>query len=427
MTGLASYPTVTLEAAFGIDPTGTYGVFDDASRGKFNTMKFGPDAGIWTDLSSRLRSWEIDRGKNRATDQYKAGRGTAELDNRDGNLDPDNASGLYVSGGVTQVAPMRRVRWRAAWAGITYDLAQFLADDWAVEYRGTKDAVTNLAATDIFKILANFNALASTPVGASELTGARINRILDNVGIAAGDRAIDAGRATVQATTLAQNARTEFDLTVDSEGGDGYVDELGKITFKRINAWLEDTRSVTSQATFGDLYPPDPTVELPYIRLGRAANADQVGNRFSYARIGGATQVVEDLTSEARYEVKPKVRTDLIRETDPDALYLATRDLYLYKDFEQRLDTMVLKPALYGTQMWPVVLGLKFGDRLTIKLRTPDGRTMTRDCFVIGIKHTVRPGSWIVTLQLASATLLTGFLIFDHATLGKCNTGTFAP
>src|SRR5690606_36206746 len=80
------------------------------------------------------------------------------------------------------------------------------------------EASVSVVASDTFAKIARFTNYARTPVGAGELTGTRIDRILDEVGYL-GDRFIDAGEHTLQATDLAGNAVTLLKDTAEAEGG----------------------------------------------------------------------------------------------------------------------------------------------------------------------------------------------------------------
>jgi hypothetical protein len=114
---------------------------------------------------------------------------------------------------------MRAVRVRATWGGLMYSLWRGFADSWLPGYiKGDAYSSVALNATDGFKVLGNNTRPAGTSVGLSELSGARIRRVLDSASWPATDRVIDAGQTTLQATTLEGDALSEVQL-VSTPGG----------------------------------------------------------------------------------------------------------------------------------------------------------------------------------------------------------------
>lgn len=125
---------------------------------------------IWTDVTSRLRSASVTRGRQRELDRFQAGRASFVLNNRDRLLDPTYASGSYYG----QVTPMKRVRLRATYAGVTYPVFDGFIDSWDQQYVQPREAVAVVNATDGFKVLAAIDlptsayareVLADSPVG----------------------------------------------------------------------------------------------------------------------------------------------------------------------------------------------------------------------------------------------------------------------
>lgn len=423
------FPTITLEVAFstGAGDAG-YLLFDDTARGKFDTATFGP-AEYFVDLTAvdRLLSGSIQRGGQRFDGPYAradAGRATAKLDNSDRALDPTNLAGPYVAGGESQVQPMKVVRYRARWASVSYDLWRGFADGWELSYDLPSLAFTDLAATDGTKVIANNDGNAGGVVGTGETTGARIGRVLDNIGWPASDRALAAGKTTVQGTDLSRNAWAEIVLTADTELGEVYFDAAGRVVFRDRHAILTDTRSKTSQATFGD--GPG---ELAWSAVTVANDDLQVKNLVRIARAGGSVQIVgPDATSKQKYQTRAWGRSDLLMQTDAEALDYAGWVLNMSKSAELRFATIEVDPLDDPDNLWPQVLGRELGDRVTVKLTPPGGGArISRDVFIRGIKHDfVKAARWKTTYALQDATTQFAFLIFDDATRGKLDSNAFA-
>lgn len=422
-----AFPTVTVEFGFSSDPTVDYLVLDDPDRGLLNTGRLGPSDGLWTDVSAYVRGVKIDRGRQWLLENYRTGTCTLELDNADGRFSPHSLSGPYVSAGVTQLQPERRVRVQATWGGTTYDLFHGFVDSWAPEWGHPQGGSTIVRASDGLKVLARFDPLAeSSPVGSGERTDQRISRLLDLASWPDGDRALSTGNSTVQASTLAQNVLTEILLTTDSEGVTAafYMDEAGKATFEHRNEIFEATRSNTVQAVFGD----EPG-EVPYFSLGIPPfDATVTKNDVSIARVGGTAQTAEDTDSIARYFHRTHRRHDLIFETDAEAASYADALIYFASYVEQRIDTVALRglPDDTDRAVWPEILGRRLRDRIQVIRRPDNDAELDLELYIEGVKHEIQPGNrWVCEFSTSSATQPAdpGFLVLDHATLGKLDTG----
>jgi hypothetical protein len=431
-------PTLIFEVGFNTSPTtGLYLHLDDTARGKLDTNTLAPDV-FFTDVSSFVHGFSTTRTSNRVAGpvlRYEAGGLTADLNNTDRRFDPSGigsvpqyaagyTAGGYVTGstagsGVTSVTPMRAVRVRATWAGVTYSVWRGFADSWLPGYiKGDSYANVTLDATDGFKVLGNNSRPAGTAVGVGELSGARINRILDSASWPAADRVIDAGQSTLQATTLECDALSEAQLVSDTEVGGFHIDSSGRATFRDRNAIFRDTRSNTSQAIFGD----NLTTELPYFGIQPSYDDEQLVN---YARItranGGVEQVSQDATSMNNYLTHSHEASDLLMQADTVAKDYGSYVVYMSKDPEYRFESLTINPLTDPTNLFPQVLGRRIGDRITVRRRPPGGGSLIeRDVFIVGVNHDVdfRAATWITTWQLQSATRFS-FMILDNPTLGK--------
>ncbi len=231
-------------------------VLDDPVRGLLDTgLLAGPGDEVWTDISPWVREWSVTRGSKRGDDptlRYDTGTLTVVLNDGDRRFDPDNLDGPYVLGGETLLTPMRRIRIRAVWDGVTYPIIAAFTDDWVADYQGNDWTYTTVTASDALAYFAGIDRMAISPVGAGEDAGARVSRILDSIAWPAADRSIATGDTTLQATTLADNALTELLLVQDTELGEFYVDATGKAVFRNRRAMILESRSAAVQAVFGD-------------------------------------------------------------------------------------------------------------------------------------------------------------------------------
>lgn len=376
-------------------------------------------------VSSDLKSVATKRGANRTEQpaiRYESGTGSVVLKNNDREFDPTNLSGPHVNAGVTQVQPMRPIRLRATWNAVTYDLFRGFIDSWDLDWNGPNWSEVTVPFTDGFKVLASYDRVPlTTPVGEGELSSARITRILDSVVWPAGLRTIATGNSPMQATDLGGSALTECFLTADSEVGEFYIGGNGNVVFRNRHAIFTDSRSKNVQATFGDSGS-----ELRYKNDGLTLVYDHesLANRVQVARAGGVQQIATDIPSVAAYLTKTFNRSDLLLQTDGEALSWAQWILLVSKDPELRFSTMVINPLRDTTNLFPQVLGREIGDRIRILRRPPGGGSaIQRDCFIRGISHSITPSTWLTTWVLQSATDYGNFFTLDDATLGVLGNG----
>lgn len=419
---------VIVEVGFTAPSTGLYSHLDDASRGLLDTATLAPD-GIWIQVPGYVMSVATRRGATRADGpnlRYEAGSATVVFTDAERRFDPTNLDGPYVSAGVTQVEPMRPIRVRATWDGVTYNVWRGYVDEWKIEYRNDADAIVTATCFDAFTVFASFDRNESGSVGAGETSGARIGRVLDSIDWGDTDRVIATGLSTLQATTLADNTLTELLLTADSELGEFYIDAEGRAVFRDRHAILTETRSNTSQATFGD-----DGVELRYSSINVDYSRSSIYNVVSIAREGGTAQRVEDSASVDEYLTRTYTRTDLLVQTDAESLAHANFLLGQAAQPELRFAEMEISPRRDADDdgaLFEQALGRQFGDRVTVLRRPPGGGDpIERDVFIRGVEHKISEGAtdWTTTFVLQSASRF-DFLVLDSPTLGALDSDRLA-
>ena len=369
--------------------------------GLWDSATWGPDE-IWTDISAYVRSVNTDRKFTRDVQVWEAGDATLVLDNRDARFSSSNLASPYVSYGVHGVRPWRPVRIRATYAGTTYDVYRGYALSWdetyVEPYPNGGDAYVTVRCSDEWSALARVDGLAQAPVGSGELSGARIHRLLNAAGHA-GARMIDQGSVTVQATDLSTAVVEELKLTTDSEGGGLYVDKAGTVVFERFTALVDNARSNTIQGTWGD--GPG---QLGYSDVKTSYDGDLMVNVVAWSRTGGTTQTVTDEVSRALYKDKRDSKTNLVSTTDSQVLAVAGVFLQKFSKPEDRIESIEVRPRGNPVVLFPQVLGREVRDLIRVVRRPPGGITITRDCHIAGISHTISDENWVTTFALWSAT-----------------------
>lgn len=423
MTVAEGMAEIIAEIGFAGPDTSGLLILDDPVRGKLDTGELGADTAM-VDVAADVLSFTTRRGATRSDGpvlRYEAGSATLGLGVTDRRYDPTNLDGPYVAAGETEVGPMRPVRIRATWAGITYPVWAGYTDDFLLTYEDPNWVEVSVPCTDAFKVFQSYDRPAVSPVGAGEDTGARIDRILDSIGWPADAREIATGQTTVQATDLGGAALAELQLTAETELGEFYIDADGDAYFRGRDGILTDARSTTSQGTFGDA-----GAELPYEAAPVETGGKQLYNVVRITRAGGTEQSVEDVTSRTKYLTSVFPRSGLLMEDDTAALDYASFVLYQSKDPEVRFSWIEIDPRTDPDNLWPQVLGRRIGDRIAVLRRPPGGGDpIERDVFIRGIEHRFTRETWRTKWVLQSATRFS-FLVLDDPTLGRLDHNALA-
>ena len=169
-------------------------------------------------------------------------------------------------------------------------------------------------------------------------------------------------------------------------------------------------------------------VELPYSDVTLDYDDTQLVNLANVSRAGGATQTVSDALSQALYMTRTTERSDLLLQTDGDALNWANWIVYQSKDNELRVSELVIDPLRDPARLFPQVLGRELGDRIRVVRRPPGGGgPIVREVFIRGIVHDIdcRARRWRTTWSLQSATKW-AFFMLGHQSLGVLGSNALA-
>lgn len=104
---------------------------------------------VWVDVTADVRAWDTTRGRGRELERMQPGRATIVLANRERQYDSHHATGPHYG----NLKPMRRVRIRETFNGVTYPIFDGFVDGWHLDYPEMGlDATATIVATDAFKI-----------------------------------------------------------------------------------------------------------------------------------------------------------------------------------------------------------------------------------------------------------------------------------
>lgn len=360
LTGTNSLPQFVCEMALGNNP-------GDASY-------------TWTDVSAYLRSFHISRGRQYELNAMQASTCDIVLKNLDRRFEPGYSSSPYYP----NIRPMVPVRMSAVLNSNTYILFTGFVERFPQNRTGPSYAETQIQAVDGFELLTNATLPGATYP--SELTGARIGRVLDAVSWSTSARSIATGQSTITSYSF-----LDTDNVVPlAHIQDVELSELG--TFFITNdgrAKFQDRRSLgsTNQATFTD-QPSVDTGDIGYSDIVVSYDKDYIYNSWSGTRSGGVTQTAINTASISQYFLRTQSRTPLLT-ADGDVLtqmeYLAA----LYAQPNLRVESITVIPG-NSNAAWLQALSRDLTDRISVLEHPPGGgTTLVQDSYIQQIDLTV--------------------------------------
>lgn len=410
---------VGLSTGASVDPT--YLRLDDPVAGRLDVQVLAPD-GLFTDLSTdsngeqRVMAFDIDRSSTQgagALVEYAAGTLTLTLRDDNGDLDPAN---------IAEPIPGVAIQFSKIWAGATYSLFTGTIDSWEPDHRYPDQAVVTITASDNLAKVGGYSSAAQAPAGAGELSGARINRFLDEIGWPSGQRDIDTGTVTLAATTSEGNTLDNLRSTAQAEIGQLYATPGGDIRFLDRRSLFLDTASLTVQATFGSNRAAG---ELPWVgQLGISYSKDQLINLIMAQRAGGTTVFTSsDDESRSRYGDHSPGQFTLPLDTDDQVA--AWADYVRARDSRPKLvfTDVTIDVRADEDNLYPQVLTRDFGDRIAVVRRPPGVAADTRQCYIRGVHHSfAAPTQWQTRWELEPASTNSPFIL-DDAVRGLLDSG----
>lgn len=378
----------------------------------------------WVDITDRVRSLRINRGRDGIFDLYSTGKCTVELNNRDASIDLSDFR-RWRQFRVTAVGPNVQI-FTGFIAKVTHD-----------QSRAPKDATANLLCQDPFGLFGRYE-LSGGPQAASTAQ-ALVTSFLSTIGYTpalvtvglGGDGATVGKHVPIQAETdLTGNAFEYLQSVMETEGGALYCNAAGSVVLYDRHAPLVRL-AAGSSLTFSDT----PTGgQYAYLAgsLLFAAPDDDYRNRV-VAQGSGVAQVSSDITS--GFPPDTLSRTSLLTGYDNWAKANAEQWLGVYKQtnaYPRRLRIHLHPNGASG--VITAVTALDLTSYVTVTV-TPTGDTQrSYKCFVENIEHDITPDLWNTTLGFSSADrwqtawgISTDYLKLDDATYGVLNTGKAAP
>jgi hypothetical protein len=366
------------------------------------------------DISSIILRASIRRGRNRILNKFEAGTAVVEIKDDTGDWNPANTLGPYYG----KLVPLRKIRIFADYDGIRYYLFSGFITSYDTQFAIGADEVSRviLQCVDGFRLLNNVAISSVANTGAGQLSGTRIESLLDASNWPASQRAIDAGDSTMQADpgTADRTVLGAIQTVEDSEFGGFFMSAEGDATF-----YSRNTVSLNADST-PVLFSDDGT-QIGYAQIDLAFDDTLIVNNVSVQRLNGTNQTVSDQTSIDSYFIHSGARTGILVQTDQESLDQASMILESRKDATLRIDSMTLNLVDDGQTARNIAgLELEIFNLVTITKAMPGSTSITRELFVQGVQHDITRTTF-TTKILTSEPIIQAFIL-DSATQGILDT-----
>jgi len=374
-------------------------------------------ASVIVDVSDVVDSIETKRGRNPQADQFQTGSLTMRIVDQNGDFNPQNPASPYYN----LLTPMRKVQITATYGATTYPIfAGFITSYTTTTPKNANDVVyTTITAVDAFRLAQNAQISTVAGTSAGQLSGARINNLLDAISWPTSMRDVDAGLTTMQADPgTARTSLAAMQTVETSEYGALYVDAAGSFVFQ--------DRAVTAGSSgLAPVVFNDNGTGIGYFNAVWRLDDTLVYNSASITRTGGTAQTAINQTSIDKYFAHSYNQQNLLMQTDAVALDYARAYVASRAETSIRCDAIQLD--LYTdnyTAGTVAALGLDYFDPVTITTNQPGGSTLTKTLQVFGVAQSITPNSWKTTLTTLEP-IIDGFIL-DSSIYGLLDSGVLS-
>lgn len=358
-------------------------------EGILGTNILSDSAAVIVDVSDVINSITTQRGRNALADQFQPGTMTLRIVDQNGDFNPQNNLSTYAP----YLTPMKKVQITATYSGVTYPIFSGFITSYVTTYpkEGDQIAYTTITAVDAFQLANNAQISTVTGAAAGNLSGTRINQILDQISWPATMRDVDAGLTTMQADPgTFRTSLAAMQTVTDSEYGAFYVNGSGSFVFQ--------DRSVTATSIAGTPTTfADNGTGITYAEASWILNDVLIYNKATIIRTGGIAQVSSNQASIDKYFLQSYYLDGLLMQTDAVALDYAQAYVASRAETSIRCDSVLLDlyTPNYDTGII-AALNLEFFDPIKVITTQPGGSTIEKTLQIFGTRNVITPNSWKV-------------------------------
>ena len=386
------------DTAFEVNPL----ILDSLTEGILGTNTLGSGT-LPVEITSLVTRVNIRRGRSRITSKFEAGTADVVLYDQNGDWNPMNPAGAYYP----NLVPLRQIIIFATYGGNDYSLFSGFITNYDTGFRwGNEDVSTvTLRCVDGTKLLAGSSISTVSGAPAGQLSGARVNAILDAVEWPISLRNVDSGDSTLQADPGGSRTALEALNTVqDSEFGGLFIDADGKVDFVSRNNLI----AIPATAVYA--FSDDGTA-ISYTNAVVAFDDTNLVNDVTVTRVGGTPQNAFNQPSIDKFFLHSGTRSGILVQTDAEALNQAQGILATRKDPEVRVDSIQLNLYDDINPTKPLAgVDIELLDGISVTKTMPGSTSVVQPSLVQGIHHDITKSSWMTTL-FTSEPLLAGFVL----------------
>ena len=410
-------PQINVEIDFADGASFAYSlILDNISYGILDTNILGNQPADIVDITNQVMKVSTRRGRNRILSQFEAGTATVTLNDPNSDFNPQNTAGPYYG----KLLPLRKIRIYATmeYEGSPIEIAIFAGYITSYDtgfYDGVNTTSTVvLQCVDGFRLLNNVSTGTSPIPGATagQLSGARIEEILDFAGFPSSMRSTNPGNSTMQADPGgARSVLAAIQTVEQSEFGAFFMQRSGKTLFLDRDTVIE--RADAPVRIYSDTGAPG---EFLYQNIDLAFDDQLILNDVTVTRyddnLGPALpQTVTDQESIDRFFTKSGQRTGLLVQTDTESLDQANTLLAARKNADLRIDSITLNNLANISELNLVVnLSSDIYNLIFVEKEMSGGSGVEKELFIQGVQHDVTPSTWTTKLFTAEP-LIQGFIL----------------
>ena len=385
------------DTAFEINPL----ILGSATEGILGTNTLGSGT-LPVEITNLVSKVSIRRGRNRITSKFEAGTANVTLYDQNGDWNPTNPAGAYYP----NLVPLRQIIIYATYANNDYFLFSGFITNYDTGFRQGNDELSTvtLRCVDGFKLLAG-SSIDTVAGSGVQLSGARVNAILDEIEWPISLRNVDAGDSTLQADPGTARTALEALFTVEqSEFGGIFVDANGKVDFVSRD-------NLIATPAFPVYEFSDQGTDISYTNAVVALDDTTLINDVTITRLNGTAQNAFDQDSIDKFFLHSGTRSGILVQTDAEALDQAEGILATRKDPEIRIDSIQLNLYDDVNPNKPLAgVDIELLDGVTVTKTTPGSTSVVQSSLVNAIHHDITKSSWMTTLY-TTEPLLAGFVL----------------
>jgi len=373
-------------------------------QGILGTNVLADAASVIVDVSNQVNRIETNRGRTALSDQFQTGALTLRIVDQNGDFNPQNVTGPYYN----LLTPMKKVQITATFNSVTYPIFSGFITSYVTTYPGESAedvAITTIQAVDAFRLAQVAQISTVTDATAGQLSGTRINKILDEIDWPTSQRDVDAGLTTMQADPGTNRTALQALTTIaTSEYGALYVDANNSFVFQ------DRALTVSSIGGTPTVFADNGT-GIDYFDASWILNDVLIFNKATITRTGGTAQVETNQASIDKYFLHSYFQDNLLMQTDAVALDYAQAYVASRAETTIRCDAIVLDlyTPNYDTGV-VAALDLDFFDPITIITTQPGGSLLEKTLQIFGVRMNISPNSWKTTFTTLEP-VIDGFII----------------